>query len=655
MVLLQHKLSVKLSQRQILTPGLVQMVSVLALNKLELKDMINAEMVENPVLEELEDSVPMIDEVGRKEEDRDRAAKTSTEEAPIVAEKKDPFEEIDFGSFFQDYLDPGYRTRGEMEEIERPSFENFLSKPTNLTDHLAWQLGALSLRREVREAAEQIIGNLNEDGYLIASDEEMLGIAPVSTPEADEAAARNIVSEAVALGLGAEEEPLSESSLIDSSLSDSSAFETTPAGTSKSAGLSAAAGPENVAPGNIDELISAASTTSDFSTSYIARDALLRDSLLTDAPAAATSPADISFSARAGEGTAAAPAPAPEAAAPHPIYKANFTLADLHEALEVIRQLDPPGVGCRSLRECLLRQLSHHQQQLAHHKNGEHKAGETNGKINGNGTAQVLLDAIAVVDQHLRALQGKQLKEIAKAIGRPAEAVQQAIDFIRTLDPRPGLQYNKVTARLIEPDVAFIKHGDEWLVLMNDDDLPQLRLNPAYKKLLTREANDKNTRDYVKERYKSAIQLIKNIEQRKQTITKVCYCIVARQYDFLELGIDHLKPMMIKEVAEEIGVHPSTVSRAVASKYAHTPQGVFELRYFFSESVQGPEGGNTSLLILKRRVKKLIDEEDPSRPLTDEQLTRILQSQGIQVTRRTVAKYREDMRIPSTHQRRVKE
>jgi RNA polymerase sigma-54 factor len=333
------------------------------------------------------------------------------------------------------------------------------------------------------------------------------------------------------------------------------------------------------------------------------------------------------------------------------VYKPGFALADLHEALEVIRQLDPPGVGCRDLRECLLRQLRYHQQQLAQHKNGD-KNGSAG---NGNGTAQVLQDAIAIVDQHLRSVQGKQPKEIGKAINRPADAVQQALDYIRTLDPRPGLQYNKVQARLIEPDVAFIKHGDEWLVLMNDDDLPQLRLNPAYKKLVTRDTNDKNTRDYVKERYKSAIQLIKNIEQRKQTITKVCYCIVARQYDFLEKGIDFLKPMMIKEVAEEIGVHPSTVSRAVASKYAHTPQGVFELRYFFSESVQGPEGGNTSLLILKRRVKKLIEEEDPRRPLTDEQLTRILQSQGIQVTRRTVAKYREDMRIPSTHQRRVKE
>jgi RNA polymerase sigma-54 factor len=624
MVLLQHKLSVKLSQRQILTPGLVQMVSVLALNKLELKDMINAEMVENPVLEELEESVPLIDEVGRKEEDRDRPTKTSTEETPIVAEKKDPFEEIDFGSFFQDYLDPGYRTRGEMEEIERPSFENFLSKPTNLTDHLAWQLGALSLRPEVREAAEQIIGNLNEDGYLIASDEEMLGVAPPAPPEADAAAARDIVSEAQALGLS-HDEPLPEEA--------TSGEATTPESADLTAGISAT---------DVNELIGAAANASEFSPgAELAVNSLGE----VDRLPAANSPAEIALASQSGD-SAAAVAPAAAPPPPRPVYKSTFTAADLQEALEVIRQLDPPGVGCRSLRECLLRQLRHHQHQLALHKNGEK---------NGNGTAQLLEDAIAVTDQHLRALQSKQHKEIARAIGRPVDAVQQAIDYIRTLDPRPGLQYNKVQARLIEPDVAFIKHGDEWLVLMNDDDLPQLRLNPAYKKLLTRDSNDKNTRDYVKERYKSAIQLIKNIEQRKQTITKVCYCIVARQQDFLEKGIDQLKPMMIKEVAEEIGVHPSTVSRAVASKYAHTPQGVFELRYFFSESVQGPEGSNTSLLILKRRVKKLIEEEDTSRPLTDEQLTRILQSQGIQVTRRTVAKYREDMRIPSTHQRRVKE
>ncbi len=593
MVLLQPKLHLRLSQRQILTPGLVQMVSVLALNKLELRDMITAEMVENPVLEELEDTVPLLDDAARQEEDRERI---KPEENTVTAEeKKDPFEEIDFGSFFQEYLDPGYRSRSEMEEIERPSFENFLSKPTTLSDHLAWQLGALSVRPEVREAAETIIGNLSEDGYLIASDEELLGIAPPAAPEVDATIAENVVKEAAALGLATDleeaESPVDEADTALSSAWDALDTPQMPPAASAD-GTAFAPAPEALTP---------------------------------EPP----------------------PAPQPEPVTPkksaQPVFQPSFKVDDLHEALDLVRQMDPSGVACRDLRDCLLYQLRYHQAQLATHKNG-----------NGEATAQVLSDAVAIVDQHLRALQNKQYKEIARAIGRTPEAVQEALDYIRTLDPRPGLRYNKSQPRLIEPDVAFIKHGDEWLVMMNEDDVPVLRLNPAYKRLLTRDTNDKDTRNYVKERYKSAIQLIKNIEQRKQTITKVCYAIVTRQQDFLEKGIDQLKPMMIKEVAEEIGVHPSTVSRAVASKYAHTPQGVFELRYFFSESVNGPQGGSTSLLILKRRVKKLIEEEDPSRPLTDEQITRILQSQGIQVTRRTVAKYREDMRIPSTHQRRVK-
>src|SRR3982074_1817732 len=213
MVLLQHKLNVKLSQRQILTPGLVQMVSVLAVNKLELKDMINAEMVENPVLEELEDAVPLLDDVGRQEEERDRlAAKAPSEEGPTIAdEKKDPFEEIDFGSFFQDYLDPGYRSSGEMEEIEKPSFENFLSKPGNLSDHLLWQLGEIPVRPPVHQAAELIIGNLNEEGYLIASDEELLGIAPVAAPEADVEGAAKILGGAEAPGLAGVGSPAQQS------------------------------------------------------------------------------------------------------------------------------------------------------------------------------------------------------------------------------------------------------------------------------------------------------------------------------------------------------------------------------------------------------------------------------------------------------------
>src|ERR1039458_165720 len=625
MVLLQHRLNVKLSQRQILTPGLVQMVSVLALNKLELKDMINAEMVENPVLEELEDAVPMLDDVGRQEEERDRiAAKATTEEGPatIADEKKDPFEEIDFGSFFQDYLDPGYRSSGEMEEIEKPSFENFLSKPGNLSDHLLWQLGAISVRPPVHQAAELIIGNLNEEGYLIASDEELLGIAPVAAPEADVEVAAKIVGEAEALGIAVAE-----------AAHETSDLETFPLETSVLA-------PGDLAAENVEH---SKLTTGGAGTQSFATDVEPNVELDVHPDLETTMPAEPPLPGASSPGTTATGTPATGAAtATARMAILDFTVPDLHEALEVVRQFDPPGIACRDLRECLLYQLRYHLEQLQLHRNGSAL------------TEQEVRDAIAIVDQHLRAVTLKQFKEIGRAIGRPVEAVQAALEDVRTLDPRPGLRYNKVPAGWIEPDVAFVKHGDEWLVIMNDEDMPQLRLNPAYKRLLTRDGNDRDTRNYVKDRYKSAIQLIKNIEQRKQTIAKVCYSIVARQQDFLERGIDQLKPMMIKEVAEEIGVHPSTVSRAVANKYVHTQQGVFELRYFFSESVQGPEGGGTSLLILKRRGKKMIEEEDPSRPLTDEQITRILQSQGIQVTRRTVAKYREDMKIPSTHQRRVK-
>jgi len=240
-------------------------------------------------------------------------------------------------------------------------------------------------------------------------------------------------------------------------------------------------------------------------------------------------------------------------------------------------------------------------------------------------------------------------------MGRPAEHIQIAVNVIRHLDPAPGLRFSSGGARQVEPDVYISKDGEDYVITLNDDDIPQLRLNGEYKRMVDREQEpNKDVRNYVKERYASALQLIKNIEQRKQTILRVCQSIVRRQGDFLEFGIDHLKPMMIKEVAEEIGVHPSTVSRAVASKYTHTPQGVFELRYFFSEAVQGPSGSATPLLIVKRRVKKMIEDENSAHPLTDEQITARLQAEGIQVTRRTVAKYREDMKIPSTHQRRVR-
>jgi RNA polymerase sigma-54 factor len=558
MVLLQNKLNLRVSQKQILTPGLVQMVSVLALNKLELKEMINTEMVENPVLEELDSSVPLLDEVAGREEAHERQDAKEIKEKDDTGpepEKKDPFDEIDFGSFFRDYLDPGYRNSADLEEIDRPSFENFLSKPGTLTDHLIWQLGSVSVRPAVYAAAELVIGNLNEEGYLTASDDELMGVAHTQVSEDAIAPAAASPSENTALA------------------------------------------EDGAEPSHLELVVS-------------------------------HEPVPEAVAAEKNNGFA-------------PVLQ--FTRDDLREAIALIQHFDPVGVAARDLRECLMAQLDY----LLKTRDMEGSDDPEND--------QVVEDALKIVDKQLHFLQNKQYKEIAKAITRPLEAVIQAHEFIRTLDPKPGLRYNKVEPKLIEPDVAFVKHGDEYLVLMNDEDLPQLRVSPTYRKMLNQNGGvEKDVKSYVKERYKSAVQLIKNIEQRRQTILKVCYAIIGRQRDFLDQGIDQLKPMMIKEVAEEIGVHPSTVSRAVASKYVHTSQGVFELRFFFSESVQGPEGAGTSLLILKRRVKKLIEEEDPAHPLTDDQITRVLQSQGIQVTRRTVAKYREDMKIPSTHQRRTK-
>jgi RNA polymerase sigma-54 factor len=517
MALLQPKLSLKVAQRQILTPGLMQMVSVLALNKLELREMIQSEMAENPVLDEIEESVPLLDDVEGRQAERDRPAEEVAAAVETPKEEKDPFAEIDFGSYFQDYLDPGFRTPNSFELSEKPSFENFLSQPDTLTDHLTWQLGSLSIAPALREAAEYIVGNLNEDGYLLSTEEELLA-------------------------------------------------------------------------GFVQVL----------------------------------------------DGTE--------------IHETARTL--LAEALEVVRSLDPSGIATRDLRECLLLQVRQQEREY------DLIFGEADASIEDEAEVvarrTLFRTAMHIIDQCLPLLQKRDLTALGRAVSKPQEHVQQAVELIRALDPRPGQRYNRSEARLIEPDVVFVKRGDEFVVVMNEEDMPTLRLNQGYRKLLVQTDTEREVKEYVKERYRSALQLIRNIEQRKSTILRTCEAIVRRQPEFLERGVDALRPMMIKDVAEEIGVHPSTVSRAVSNKYVHTPQGVFELRYFFSEAAGGPEGAGTPLMLLRRKVKKLIDEEDPKKPLTDDFIASVLQSQGIQVTRRTVAKYREDMRIPSTHQRRMR-
>ncbi|MFP5277469.1 MAG: RNA polymerase sigma-54 factor [Acidobacteriota bacterium] len=564
MALLQPKLNLKVAQRQVLTPGLMQMVSVLALNKLELKEMIDAEMVENPVLEEIDESVPMLDEVAGREERLERSA----EEA--AAPPKDVFNEIDFGSYFQEYLDPGYRTQPEFEESEKPSFETFLSAPTTLTDHLAWQLGALTLDQELVDAAEFVVGNLDGDGYLAATDEEL---AVAFRQPAVPAERQN----------GHAEPPV---------------------------------------PAEVPAFI--------------------------NGPAGLTAPMP--------------PVPA-EPELPRPLAPAA-DIDLIRRAIDLVQHLDPAGIGARDLRESLLLQIAAQQDEfeqiygtrlpeLLEADAHGHLQDEAERKIEERRRAMEV--AALIVDHHLHLLQKRDLKDLARAAQITQDEAQQGIEFIRTLDPRPGRLYNREETRLIEPDVFFVKRGGEWVVSMNEEDLPSLRLSRRYRHMLVAENTDKEVKDYVKERFRSALQLMRNIAQRKSTILRVCEIIVRRQQDFLEHGVEALHPMMIKEVAEEIGVHPSTVSRAVANKYAHTPQGVLELRFFFTEGANGPEGADTPLLVLKRKVRKLIEEENPRKPLTDDQLAAMLQAQGIQITRRTVAKYREDMNIPSTHQRRKRE
>ncbi len=568
-MLLQPKLNLKVSQRQVLTPGLVQMVSVLALNKLELREMINTEMIENPVLEELEEGGVSLEERSGIEGDRERSAEEAAADAK--REEKDPFDEIDFGSYFQDYLDPGYKTASNFEEYDKPSFEHFLSQPSTLSDHLLWQLGSLNLTVEVRAAAELIVGNLDSNGYLTAGDEEMAEAL------------------AAAFKATARPEPIPfERAWKGRAVPPSVYFE---------AGLQ-----------GLDLAANQNGNDSDSGMPHVD-----------------------------GRGE-----------------KFASSLRAIVQAREMIHQLDPVGVGARDLRECLLLQIAAQKREAAMVLRRGAGVGVVASSDAGAEGFDVFETAKHVVSNCLALLQKKDMRELTKSCGRTADEVQVAVEYIRTLDPRPGQRYNLSETRLIEPDVAFVKREGEYVVLMNEDDMPTLRLNQGYRRMLKQKQTEKEVREYVKERYKSAIQLLRNIEQRKNTIVRTCESIVRRQGEFLEKGESALKPMMIKEVAEEIGVHPSTVSRAVANKYVHTAQGVYELRFFFSEGVNGPEGGDLPLVLLKRKVKKLIEDEDPRKPLTDDQLAAELKAQGINVTRRTVAKYREDLQIPSTHQRRVR-
>ncbi len=474
---IQQKLHTKLVQKLILTPSLQQAIKLLPMSTLELADLLNQEMVENPLLEE----VPT-----EELQPAEQAQQEKPEGEKATAEKTDQWDDADYEYFFGDYLDDGYRSRTPSEVKELPPIENTLSSTGSLADHLVWQLSLQTEDDRLREIGRAIIGNLDDDGYLVASVEEI-----------------------AAMG--------------------------------------------------------------------------------------------------------------------------DWPVTDVEKALQHIQTFDPHGVAARDLQECLWLQLKF---------------------LSLEGTATE-----KIVTEHLKLLQNHQVPEIARRLGMTIDDLKEHIEIIRNLDPKPGSRYNPQQSQYVIPDVYVVKVEDQYVAMLNEEGLPQLRISPTYRRLLDKnagsnQANDE-TRAYVKDKFRSALWLIKSVDQRQKTIQKVANSIINFQREFLDHGIEYLRPLVLRDVANDIGMHESTVSRVVNNKYMHTPQGVFELKYFFHSGISSSYGDSVSSVTIKQRIRKIIENEDPRKPLSDSKIVSILQKEGLMLARRTIAKYREELKIPTSNQRKV--
>ena len=470
---LRQTLDLRLTQRLALTPSLLQKIELLQLNKLELQDMLTQALIDNPILEEASEPEPPRD-LSLEERPPQAGAEQPTGE-------KDSFEEIDFQYFFDEYLDTGYKNR-EVEDAEKPSFETFLVRPPSLTEHLTSQLGLSDANERMAEIARQIIGNLDENGYLLLSMEELCQLTSATPEEAE-------------------------------------------------------------------------------------------------------------------------------------------------HALKLVQSFDPVGVAARDIRECLLLQLE----------------------------ARGFRDSLPwrIVAEHLPLLENHRFKELAVRTESSFDAVLQAVDAIKHLIPEPGQKYNPQNVNYVQPEVTIAKVDGEFVIIQNEDGMPQLRLNSSYRDLLKSNGVSSETKAFLRDKFRSAVDLLRSVSQRKRTIYRVCECIINRQREFLERGPSALRPMLIKDVANELGVHSSTISRVVTNKYVDTPQGVMELRKFFTMGVESPDGEELSIVQVKLKIRKLIEDEDKARPFSDNQLGQLLKRDNIFITRRTVAKYREQMQIAGSRERRI--
>ncbi|MGK7345721.1 MAG: RNA polymerase factor sigma-54 [Candidatus Nitrospinota bacterium M3_3B_026] len=300
---------------------------------------------------------------------------------------------------------------------------------------------------------------------------------------------------------------------------------------------------------------------------------------------------------------------------------------DIDDALALVQSFDPPGVAARDLKECLLLQL-------------------------GNAGMKGCL-AETLIKDHLSSLEEKNFAKLARSLGVSVDEVVDAVRVIRELDPKPGLEFNPEETHYITPDLFVVKVDDEYQVYLNDEGIPKLRINPYYQSILkNKKETQKPTREYLENKFRSALWMIKSIEQRRQTMLKVGRSLCKFQREFLDKGMNYLKPLILKDVAEDIGMHESTISRVTTNKYIHTPQGLFELKFFFHSSVGSYLGDGMSSVRVKEMIKKICKEEDPAKPYTDDQIVAILRSKNVKIARRTVTKYRKELQIPSTSKRK---
>ncbi|MFN7138139.1 MAG: RNA polymerase factor sigma-54 [Limisphaerales bacterium] len=308
-------------------------------------------------------------------------------------------------------------------------------------------------------------------------------------------------------------------------------------------------------------------------------------------------------------------------------FSTNLPKEKILEVLRVIQTFHPPGVGARDLRECLLLQLER--------SNKKHTI------------------EYRIVDEYMDALGKRRIPEIARGLSISTDDVQESIARIGHLEPRPGRAFMPDNDRFVLPEVFVHKMGDEYVVTNNNEQIPHLRISNTYKDLMAQADSSAEVRDYIREKIRAGKFLIKSLHQRQQTILNIANEIVKRQREFMDKGVAYLKPMTMVQVAEVVGVHETTVSRAVSNKYIETPQGIFEMKYFFTSGLQMADGSNVSNTSVKDMIADIFAKEDQTKPLSDDQVVKILKEKGIEIARRTVAKYRSELNILPSNLRKV--